>query len=553
MPSKYIPQPEQVDRHMNVPQLRAIGVDAHTQRHVWGRRTGKTEGPGGVYTVRRVHDMPRSNGFMIGTTYEQLLTRTIPPLVAAWEGLGFYEGIHFWLRKEAPKNLRVPKAYRTPLKYDNYIQWYNGSGIYLVSQDRPGSINGVATQWGYGDEAKFLDVNRLNEEAMLTLSGKADVFGECPHFLSTMFMSDMPTGTKGGWLMEAEALMERDAVELVFQMAAEEGRLLRASAAPGVTQGQLRQIQKQLLQLRAGMGQLRRGLVHYSEATTLDNIHVLGLDVIKNFRRNLPLGIFDSSVLNKRNVQVEHGFYGLLDEDRHAYDNFDYSHIDQLQLTLRDDVEKDSRWDGDVDPYRPLEIAMDHNNVINSLVVGQEHGRDMRAVKSMYVLQPELLEKVVEEFCRYYRHHRCKHIIYHYDQTCIGLDASRNLSYADMVVKVLLANGWTVERNYFGAASNHYARYVLWGKILKENDPLLPRFRYNRTNTASLVVSMQGARTKQVGNESKKDKDDEKMVNGRPKVPPQLATHLTEAADMLIWGKYARRVKNLSSTFADTH
>lgn len=550
MASKFLPEPRHERLHMNGPQLRAIAVDAHTQRHVWGRRTGKTEGPGGVYTVRRVQQMPRSNGFMVGTTYEQLLTRTIPPLVAAWEKLGYLENVHYWLRKEPPKNLGIPKAYRRPLTFDNYISWYNGSGIYLVSQDRPGSINGVATQWGYGDEAKFLHQQRLEEEVLLTLSGKSEVFGDCPHYLSTMFMSDMPTGTRGGWLLDAEAQMQPEAVEMLVQLAIEEGRLREQAAT--ATQTQLRAINKLLAPITQAQAQLRHNLVHFSEATTMDNIHVLGLDVFKNFRRTLDPSIFDSSVRNRRGVQVKNGFYANLNEDVHAYDEFDYSHIEKLEMSFVTSMEKDSRWDGDVDPNRPLEIGMDHNNVINCLTVGQERGPDFRLVKSMYVLSPELIEKVVEDFCHYYRHHKAKHVVYHFDHTCVGLAADRNVSYADMVCKVLYKYKWTVDRHYYGQAPGHFARYLLWGKILKENDPSLPRFRYNRTNSDSLVVCMRAARTKKVGNEWKKDKDDEKIENGKPRVPPELATHQTEAADMLLWGKYGSRIKGLESTFADT-
>ena len=121
-----------------------------------------------------------------------------------------------------------------------------------------------------------------------------------------------------------------------------------------------------------------------------------------------------------------------------------------------------------------------------------------------------------------------------------------------MVCNVLTSQGWTVQREYIGLASSHFARYVLWGKILGEKDPTLPRYRYNRTNADSLTIAMQGARSQRIGNEWKKDKSDEKVVNGVPRVPPHLATHLTEAADMLVWGKYASRIRNLNSTFVDT-
>lgn len=547
--SQYIPQPRPEHRHLNMPQLRAIAIDAPSQMHVWGRRTGKTEGPGGAFTARRVHDMPRSNGFLIGTTYEQLLTRTIPPLVAAWEKLGYYQDVHYWIRKQPPAALRIPKAYRTPLKYENYIQWYNGSGMYLVSQDRPGSINGTASQWGYGDEAKFLNVDRLREEAMLTLSGLRDMFGDHPHYLATCFMSDMPTSNKGSWMFEYEPEMDTEACELVLQLVIEEQRIL--ALVPTLTSTQRRKAQRELKKLQAGIAELRKGLVHYSEASTLDNIHVLGLDAIKRFRRDLPNSTFDSSVLNKRVVQVENGFYGSLSEDVHGYHDFDYSHIDQLDMSYVTSMEKDSRWDGDVDPRRPLDIGLDYNNIFNCLCVGQLHRKQYRLVNSLFVDNPLLLDDVVRKFCKYYAPHKAKHVVFYFDHTAIARSSQSNESNADLVSRILMEHGWTVERVYLGQAWSHYTRFKVWSQMLRQSDQRLPIFGFNLTNARQWMVSAQGAQTKRVGNEWKKDKSGEQIVNGRPVMPPREATHLSEAADMLITGAVSRYMGAGLGVFVD--
>ena len=549
--TSFIPEAPDSHRHLNVPQLRAMAIDAPTQMHVWGRRTGKTEGPGGAFTARRVHDMPRANGILIGTTYEQLLTRTIPPLVAAWERLGYYQDVHYWVRKQPPAHLKIPKAYRTPLKYDNYIQWYNGSGMYLVSQDRPGSINGIASQWLYGDEAKFLNVDRLHEEAMITLSGLRDKFGELPHYLSTCFMSDMPTSNKGSWMFDYEPQSEADVCEQVFKLALEESRL--RELLPSLNTAKQRLVLRELTKIQQYLALLRKDLVHYSEASTFDNIHVLGLDVFKRFKRDLPESTFESSVMNRRVVQVENGFYSSLDEDIHGYDSFDYTHIDQLDMSYVKSIEQDSRWDGDVDPNRPLDIGGDYNNIFNSLCVGQPHGRrEYRLVHSMFVDGPLLLDDLVKAFCKYYKPHKAKHVRYFYDHTAIARSASSNESNADIVTRILKENGWTVNRIYIGQATRHYARFLMWGQMLRELDPKLPRYRFNRTKARQWMISAQNAKTKRVGEEWKKDKDGEKVINGKPVMPPREATHLSEAADMLMVGVIAQRAGQDASTFIDT-
>jgi hypothetical protein len=548
--STFIPEPAEQQRHLNKPQLRALAIDAHTQVHMWGRRTGKTEGPGGAFTARRVHDMPRANGILMGTTYEQLLTRTIPPLVAAWEKLGYYQDVHYWVRKRPPAGLRIPKAYRTPLKYDNYIQWYNGSGMYLVSQDRPGSINGISSQWLYGDEAKFLNVERLREEAMITLSGMRDLFGHLPHYLATCFMSDMPLANKGNWLFEYEAKMESEACELVLRLVMEYGRI--EQLLPQLNTTQQRKAQRELAKLQGHIDQLRTGLTHYSEASTLDNVHVLGLNTIKQMRRDLPNETFQSSVMNKRVVQVANGFYASLNEDYHGYHAHNYRHIDNLVLDYKDQPDKNSLWDEDVNPREPLDIGLDYNNIFNSLTVGQPHGREYRLVNSLFVDSPLLLDDVVQKFCDYYRHHQAKHVRFFFDHTAVAVSANKSTSYADDVCNILYANGWTVERCYLGQAWKHYARFLLWGKLLRELDSSLFRFRFNLTNARQWMISAQGAKTKRSGEEWKKDKDSEKVIAGKPVMPPRDATHLSEAADMLIVGAVTKWLAGSMTGFVDT-
>jgi hypothetical protein len=56
---------------------------------------------------------------------------------------GYKEGIHG--QKFALK-LRWEKTCK-PFEAQYYIQFYNGSGIYLISQDGTGSSNGLSTDW----------------------------------------------------------------------------------------------------------------------------------------------------------------------------------------------------------------------------------------------------------------------------------------------------------------------------------------------------------------------------------------------------------------------
>jgi hypothetical protein len=546
--------PEQDDEvlkmHYNKPQLLVHLIMAQIIVCVWGRRTGKTEGPMADFTLHNVHAMPKSNGFLVGTTYEQLLTRTLPPLVAAWAKRGYHQDVHYWIRKFPPAQLKVPKAYRTPLKADHYIQWYNGSGIYLVSQDRPGTINGVSTQWGAGDEAKFLNVNKLREETLLTLSGNAEHFGHLSCYLSLMFCSDMPTTSRGTWLLDYEELMDKDAVQLVLQIQQLRQQLLAELEDTTLSQRKRTSREARVAELDEYLNELRKDLVYYCEATTLDNIHALGLAPIKQFKRTLNEVVFNSSVLNKKVLKVENGFYSLLSEDAHAYDATNYDYLDRLKIDYSNPVEADSRWDSDVNSMEPLDVALDYNNAINSLVVGQEHGHQYRCINSLFVLGADglLLRDVVKKFCKYYKYHENKVVNYFYDHTAVARSATSNLSFADEVMLEFRAQGWIVVERSIGQSSSHHSRYLFWG-MLFNGDSRLPQWSYNRTRFAQAAISMQQAPIKKVGEFFQKDKSSERTNSG---VKPEEATHLSEAADNLIWGRLRSKIGNAGGAFVDT-
>jgi hypothetical protein len=546
-------QPEEdelLKLHYNKPQLLVHLVMAQVIVCVWGRRTGKTEGPMADFTLHNVFAMPQSNGFLVGTTYEQLLTRTLPPLVAAWARRGYYEGVHYWIRRFPPPQLKVPKAYRTPLKADHYIQWFNGSGIYLVSQDRPGTINGVSTQWGAGDEAKFLNVKKLREETLLTLSGCAEHFGQMSCYLSLMFCSDMPTTARGTWLLDYEAQMDKDAVQAILMVQQLRHQLLGELESATLSKRKRASHEARVAELDDYLTELRKDLVYYCEATTLDNIHALGLAPIKQFKRTLNETVFNTSVLNKKVLKVENGFYSLLSEDTHAYDATNYDYLDRLKIDYANPAEADSRWDSDVNPHEPLDVALDYNNAINSLVVGQEAGNRYRCLNSLFVLGADglLLRDVVKKFCKYYKYHENKVVNYFYDHTAVARSATTNLSFADEVTAEFREQGWIVVERYIGQSSSHHSRYLFWG-MLFNGDSRLPHWSYNRTRFAQAAVSMHQAPVKKVGEYFKKDKSSEHSNSG---VPPEQATHLSEATDNLIWGRLRSKIGNSGGGFVGT-
>ncbi len=523
--------------HQNIPQLLFAAIMAQINIILWGRATGKTEGPMCRFTLHNIQSMPRSNGFLIGTTYEQLLTRTLPPLVAAWEKYGYRENEHYWVQKFPEAKLKIPKALRIPLRADNYIQWFNGSGIYLVSQDRPGSINGVRTQWGAGDEAKLLNHEKLKNEALLTMAGFPDVFGHLSNYLSLLFCSDMPTTSKGTWLIDYKSQMDEKTINAILMLAQEISRLQHSMQ--NATELTKFRVSKEIARLSNYVNDLRKNTVYCSYASTVDNIHAIGLEPFKQFRRTLKDLEFQISVLNQRILQVENGFYGLLDEEIHGYNAVNYSHVDQLNHDFKNPAARDCRWDADLRAGAPIDISADYNHAINSVVIGQASGRRYNVLNSMYVLGSEgkKLKDLAQQFCDYYLYHDYKYVNYFYDNTAIAKSASTDISFADEWYNILAENGWTVNMIYIGQASSHKSRFLLW-QMTFSHDQRLSIFRYNLTNCADLQISMQQAKTIQSGIDFKKDKTSERDKA----IPPQHATHFSEALDCLWYGTQRHKI-----------
>lgn len=481
------------------------------------------------FSLHNIHSMPRSNGFFIGATYEQLLTRTLPPVIAGWEKLGYKMGLHFWVCKFPPEKWKVPRAYKTPLRADHYITWYNGSGIYLVSQDRPGTINGVETQWGGGDEAKFLNYEKLKEEALLTLSGQADKFSHLSNYLSMLLMSDMPTTSKGKWLLDFKDQMDEQTIQLIIACQLELLKLqkkLDTSTKPSQVIGEIKKLQKDL-------HSLRKDTVYVSYASTFDNIHSLGMEPLKMFKRTLTEFVFRVSVCNDEILRIENSFYSSLDEDLHGDVMVNYAHVDSLEIDYRTPALKDCRWDSDINLSMPLALAADYNNAINCCVTGQKILQRVRFLSSMYVLNPEMIDALIDKWHQYYQYHPVKTVKYFYDSTAEWGTYKSNMTAAQEWKQGLEKRGWRVIMIDIGHPPEHQEKHILWVKILKRLDPRLPVFIFNRENCKDWQLSCQLAGVIETAKGIKKDKGPEKKPD---QYAPQEATHLSDAGDTLLWG-----------------
>ncbi|MCX6216481.1 hypothetical protein [Spirosoma sp.] len=526
---------EVIERHYNKPQMRSMLVGANEEYAVWGRGTGKSEGLIAPRSFRNVEVMPRAHGCFVGATYMQLLERTLPPVIKGWEQMGMVRGRDFWIRERPPAKLNIPQPIVGPVTSDHCIFFKNGAVASMVSQDRPGSSNGKTVHWIIGDEAKFLNKPKLDNELLMTNRGDERYFGGIPEFHSLLFCTDMPTTKAAMWILEQEKRM----IEQTAQLGHDRVKSLLSIRAVifDLYDKLLKnpkkrpQILQEIARRQAQWDAIRANTIYFSEASTLDNVHGFGIKNIARLRKQLPPFIFRTAILNQRPFLSENAFYPDLDE-HHFTDAYDYGFIDQFEFGQGQYA--DSRKDADVDKWRPLDIGGDYGSSITPMLVGQPNGRKYRVLNEIYVGYPKKVKDAAKAFCEYYKHHPTKEVRYFYDHTTIFTNASMDISYADDFADVLRAEGWDVNMIYLGHTLSPMQRYEMWGRCLTGGDEKIFDVSFNRNNTQYTRISMQQAQIKQGGRGFEKDKADEKKTE----IDQRTTTHFSDGIDTLLIGAH---------------
>jgi hypothetical protein len=525
---------------LNKPQREAHLVRAHEHYHVWGRGTGKTEGPIALRSIHNQNVMPRGATGMVAATYMQILTRTLPPLEKAWQRYGYMPDVHYWVGKFPPKNLKIPRAIYHPRSAEHCVFWWNGHVRHFMSLDRPGLSNGKTVDSIDGDEARFLNYTRYLDDIAPTNRGNREIFGHLAEHHSVTFCTDMPADQSGKWILDKEKDVDKALITQIINIQLEYNKLEQEYRHTTTTLPRRQYLARKMKDYAYALNELRKGSVFYSEATSLANIETLGEEQFRQWKREMKPAVYDRAVLNKRIIQVEKGFYPLLNLEQHTYDAFDYSFIDSNAILLRKTgFDQDCRYDADIRKDKPIDIAFDSNGYFNCCCIGQEHSKEYRLLNAMFVKDDDRLEELCHNVANYYCYHPTKVINFYYDHTYMGTDATRVFSYADLITKLFTAKGWKVNRLYIGQQPKHDTRYRMWGAVLKEDDRRVMRVRLNKTNCAQLLVALQRAAVRQGSKGFEKDKRDEARIHA---VPPEEATHFTDAFDTLYIGKYKHQI-----------
>jgi hypothetical protein len=491
-PFQYAP-PKSV--YLNPKQQAFLASQAKKKVWIGGRGTGKTT-VGGVAQWEKAIKMPRSKGFILGLTYNQILTKFLPPMIEMWERLGMkeHEGSsnpgHFVIGKKPPSNWATP--FQSPRKYDNTISFFTGRCIELLSFERNNSSIGGSYDDAMIDEAVLIDKERHDKEIRPMIRGNIFRFADNHLHQQRIYVSSQSWLQKGYWVPDmAKEVDPKDSLK-----------------------------------------------TFYLESTTHDNIDVLGKDYLAALKRDLPYWTYQVEVLNRRLNKLPDGFYDEFNEDRHLYfDSFYYDQDEHGRMV--------TKGDRDYNDKLPLEISFDFGARFTCMTVHQEdrdeYGQTVeRVINSFYRKRdrttPEgrsLIEAVLDDFVQYYGKHRNLLKIWG-DRNGNSLQANSRYTYYQEIEKKLKEKGYTTKLCVTGLDAAHQVKHYLINRMLSEADKELPIIRINQNRCKNLIVSIQNA---PVLPDFKKDKSSE-----RQEIAQETATHFSDAFDAYFYHKYGKNV-----------
>lgn len=458
-----------------------------------GRGFGKSF-VNGLEIARKVEKLPRSRGIFMGLTYTQIFSNTLLPMKSAWEWFGYYENIHYVIGRKPPDYYQKP--FHAPDRYENVISWWNGTVVILASMDRPQLLRGGSNDWVIVDEALLINQEKYSQIVIPSIRGSHPTLKGKPGHKSETFTSSMPYGNVGGWLLEFEQKAKKSPEDYF-----------------------------------------------YIEGTSWHNRVVLGDDTLRRWKRDMSPMSYMIEVMNKKLKRFGSLFYPAL-ENRHFYtEEYEYNSLDSLydEITIEniENFSRDSRWDKDCDPKKPLNLSFDFG-AFNSLTIDQEHGpgssvTEVRFLNFIYVTHPEIIDDLVDKFDKYYQYHENKVLYLWGDKSGNKREANSKLTYFQQVQHRLekKPKRWRVVRKEIGDIE-HIERHRFINVMLREEDPRLPRIRIKANNCKDLRIALESAGMTVAG---KKDKSSEKPKSG---IKPEHATHGTDAFDYRLYHAYRK-------------
>lgn len=457
--------------YFNQKQIDFVMAKQKFKTLVAGRGFGKSTVIALILRLLLKH-LPRAKGFFSSTTLEQVKNMTLPPVIEKLAKMGIHEGKHFVVGLDPWKNPKTAwfKRPLAPVKeFSNVITFWTGLTIVILSGAKPNSQRGGSYDFGIVDEAAF--VKRSFWQKVLSKMVRGNLYKFKSHLHHSYFiLTSQPRNSEGLWVMELEDLALQNPDEYLFMW-----------------------------------------------ASAMDNKVVLGEQWFKTQKKTSNHLDYIIEVENVRLKKLPNGFYHRFDDKRHPY------------KAQRDFYGRYM----DTRPEELLEASFDFSGKFNCATIWQEQDFIERCLHQFHVKDEGKIKALVDLICEHYKHHEFKYIRLWgeprgRDRNPIGEDIFT------MIKGMFSQHGWEAEIMVpEGLATKaHKERFEFMDTLLLEDDPRLPKARFNEETCPNVIVSIQ---TTDIKPDYSKNKDPEKDES----FPQENAPHYGDTVDYYLYYKHA--------------
>lgn len=469
-------------------------IDTTNLVFVGGRGVAKSTVILARRSERCVRLMPGAPVAVVANTYSNLIDNIMPAVQNGWKIIGLVEGVHY------VKGRRPPKEWsrRCSVIVDDYrhvYSFWNGSVIFLGSLDNPSLLAGKSVAHLLFDEAKYASDARA-ARVLPILRGDAITYGRCHLYGGITVTTDMPDVTEGeyDWFFRYASEMDPERIIKIIQAAGELNRwrikLERENRREVPDVRRIARIEKRIGYYTEGLLKLRKGQTFFMNISSFVNIDILTLDYARRlYNAALEHHEFLKSVLGMRpGVRQDARFYVLFCE-KHKYSDGTVSGEAAFGCS-------ELRY---LDPTKPLDGGMDFGNMM-SLVIGQADGRYYRVHKNLYVLPPQWIRDLADQFLDFFASHTEKVLHLYYDRSGNNLERQGE-DYAGKVKDAIERDadgrrtGWTVVlMSRKQAVIRQNAEYDFMQELMSGNNKGLPLLLVDALNCQEMISSIELAK-----------------------------------------------------------
>lgn len=527
-----------------------------------GRGAGKTSDIIADRAQDIIHDMPGAPFAFVGDTYVNLMTNIIPSFLEGWQRLGWYEDIHFVTDKQPPLSWRR-KHYRPVLSYKHTLSVPNGCTFQAVSMDRPTSGAGNTFLHLVGDEGRYLKMLKL-KKLMPAIRGDYIRYGHSVYYRGHTFTSDLPNPIENDdpWLFDMVKRMDKEQILTAIDVAMvlNEVRQEYYHALKSRDKRLIANTRKKLDRWETRWKKVRKNSTFYYVASSFVNAAILTPEWFDEQLEALGETEFAIAVLSIR-AGLDKGamFYGNLNESHFYSDGYNYDYYDQFGL--RDNITQNSRGLKYIRKDEKLEAGVDFGNMM-SMVLGQEQWPQYRVLKGMYVVSPEWINNLADNFVEFFKPHKHKELDLYYDRSANQYRKQRQ-DFANKLKKYIenkldpagnrKPTGWKVNLMSVGQGDIRMSEeYDFMGELMSEKNKALPKLQIDQFECKELKSSLELAPlAKNTKREIIKVKKSEKLPVKRL---PMESTNFSDAFKYLMMRKKymevvrARRIPSIGDT-----